>query len=139
MRSRLAQALVWGPLITAAVGLTSWLVWPHWQAFRHVGPLVAMLQDDNVLVRVDAARKLAKLGPAARKAVPALIESLSDQDFNVRWRAAMALGEIGPKAKASVPALTESIQKDPDPFAQSAAVVALRKIDPAAAARATLK
>lgn len=136
MRLPRAQALVWGILTTAALGFSSWLVWPHWQAYRHVGPLVAMLKDDNVRVRVDAAKKLARLGPAARKAIPALIESLNDQDFNVRWRAATALGEMGPTARASVPALAEASTNDENLYARSAAVSALRKIDPDAAERA---
>jgi HEAT repeat protein len=131
--------LVWGSLIAAALGLTAWMVWPHWQAYRHVGPLVAMLKDDNVLVRVDAARKLAKLGAAAKKAIPALIESLNDEDFNVRWRAATALGEMGSTARASVPALAAALKNDTDPYARSAAVVALQKIDPDATERARLK
>jgi HEAT repeat protein len=41
-----------------------------------VPPLVANLKDKNELVRIEAAQALARLGPAALDARPALIEAL---------------------------------------------------------------
>jgi HEAT repeat protein len=53
--------------------------------------------------RLQAALLLAKLGPDAQKAVPALRRALKDKDSFVRDAAASALGHIGPAAKEAAP------------------------------------
>ena len=138
MHSRPIRVLAVGVAAAATVGLFVWLVWPTLRAFRRVGPLVEMLSDADEVVRVQAAKELQRLGPAARMSIPALIAALGDENFNVRWRAADALGAMGPVAQTSVPALSEAL-KDVHPFAALAAADALRKIDPAAARRAGLR
>src|SRR5205823_4583221 len=53
--------------------------------------------------RLQAARLLAKLGPEAKAAVPALVRALKDKDSFIREAAASALGRIGPAAKSAAP------------------------------------
>src|SRR5262249_22050969 len=55
--------------------------------------------------RLEAARAIAEMGPAAKDAVPALIAVLKDKNREVRKAAAGALGKIGPAAEPAVPAL----------------------------------
>ena len=138
MKPRRIRVLAIVILAAASVGPLAWWVWPQWHAYLRVGPLVEMLSDEDVLVRVQAAKGLRRLGPTAHRAIPALIAALSDENFNVRWRAADALGAMGPVAKASVPNLTRAL-KDEELFAAWAAAEALVKIDPLAAAEAGLK
>jgi HEAT repeat protein len=117
-----------GLLAVAVIGRPLGLGWRAFDTSRRVTPLVGKLQDEDVYVRVRAAKQLTKMGPAARRAIPALTAALGDENFNVRWRAADALGAMGPKAKAAVPALTAQL-KDEDLYAAHAAAMALRKID----------
>ena len=70
-------------------------------AFAHSGSgdvavHVAALRDPIAEVRCEAAEALARLGPAAVEAVPALIAVLSDADPGVRWHSSLALAAIGP-------------------------------------------
>jgi HEAT repeat protein len=69
-----------------------------------------VLNDPDDYVRGCAARILAKIGPEARAAVPALIRAIHRPDPtrkpNILFREVVeALGEIGPAAKPAVPAL----------------------------------
>ena len=88
--------------------------------------------DSTVDIRFSAARALGRIGPAARKAVPALSKALSDHasipiaatltmDDSVRittarWTvcgaAAKSLGQIGRGAQPALPALEELFSKD---------------------------
>jgi HEAT repeat protein len=53
--------------------------------------------------RLQAARLLARLGPEAKSAVPALVRALQDKDPFIRETAASALGRIGPAARKAAP------------------------------------
>ena len=74
-----------------------------------VPKVVKRLEDSNPAVRIQAAKILAKIGPAAAGAVPELTELLKDSNEAVRKSAAQALGQIGPAAENSVEALLDLI------------------------------
>lgn len=68
-------------------------------ALAHIGEpsvpgLVRQLQNPKCRARHLAAQALAAIGPAAKRAVPALKEALTDADPNVRRSAAVALKAI---------------------------------------------
>ncbi|HJZ55559.1 MAG TPA: HEAT repeat domain-containing protein, partial [Gemmataceae bacterium] len=94
---------------------------------------VEQLKSPDAEKRKDAAWAIARIGPAARDAVPALIETLKDEDAHVRWSAAVALAQITPAAKDAVPVLIESL-KDKEFAIRYRAVVGLGKIGPDAKA-----
>ncbi len=92
--------------------------------------------DAHVDRRPFVAEVLGWMGPEARAAVPALIEGLGrDKDTIFREACIRALEGIGPAAKDAVPALRQALQDD-NPGVRSLARSALKKIDPAAAAKA---
>jgi hypothetical protein len=66
---------------------------------------IALLKDQDVGVRNNAASVLSLFGPEAAPAAPALAKALTDKNPDVRRHAALALGNIGPKAKAAAAAL----------------------------------
>jgi putative transposase len=72
-----------------------------------VGALTRAVRDPDL--RPAAIEGLARLGPEAVEAAPALIDALSDESYSVRDLAAKALGKIGPGARAAVPALIEQL------------------------------
>jgi HEAT repeat protein len=78
--------------------------------------LIARLRKDEA--DTDATRALARLGKAARPAIPLLAKTLRNTTLNpvIRWKAADALGAIGPEA-ASV--LTEVLKEVDDTLVQS--------------------
>lgn len=90
--------------------------------------------DENDFVRRAAAEALGRIGN--RAAVPALIVALTNERAipDVRREAAHALGLIGDPA--AVPALRSVLTAD-DPYLSRIAFEALRKLDPANAARPT--
>jgi HEAT repeat protein len=90
------------------------------------------LQSKDSFERQAAAGALAKLGPKAKDAVPALIKALEDPDEEVRQRIPYALGKIGPAAKSAVPALIARL-KDESEEVRYWAALALGQIDPEAA------
>ncbi|HEY7309598.1 MAG TPA: HEAT repeat domain-containing protein [Gemmataceae bacterium] len=69
--------------------------------------------------RIQAALLLAKLGPNAQKAVPALRRALKDKDPFIRDAAASALGRIGPAAKEAAPDFI-SLLEEQNRFASAA-------------------
>jgi HEAT repeat protein len=83
-----------------------------------------------------AARILGEFGAAARGAVPGLVRLLAGLDPGDRMHAASALGAIGPDAKLAVPSILD-VWRDPHEasFVREAAAIAVKKIDPQAAAR----
>jgi HEAT repeat protein len=60
------------------------------------------LLDDDPEVRVAAAGRLSRMGPAATPAVPALLDAIFDEDNQVARAAIDALGRIGPKDPEAV-------------------------------------
>ena len=71
-----------------------------------------ILNDPNEAIRVHAARILARIGPAAKPALPSLIRMLVHRDHKPESEFFLkyiirTLGRIGPDAKAAVPALIE--------------------------------
>jgi len=102
-----------------------------------VPPLVRELKRPEPYIRKLAAESLGRIGPEARKAVPALIEALADNENgdegyghvpppSVCCVAAEALGKIGPDAEAALPALEKL--RDGDFAAREAAAAAIAKI-----------
>ena len=84
-------------------------------------------------VRPRAAAILARLGPSAKEAVPALIRAAQSGDPLARHEALLALGAIGPAAVAAVPVAVKSLE-DVDPNVRYSACYALGKIGPPAMA-----
>jgi HEAT repeat protein len=104
-----------------------------------------LLKADDVSVRIEAARALARFGPAAEKAIPALVEAIRDelrrdptntqfpsvlsgQRGRAGFWAAEALGEIGPAAVPHVAGLLSDKERRMHVYA----AWALRKIGPPA-------
>ena len=71
-----------------------------------VATLADGLQRGGAFERAHAARALARFGPQAADAVPALVRALDDPSPVVRSAAIVALGSIGTQAKAAIPALS---------------------------------
>ena len=97
---------------------------------RCVPRLIEMLDGPH---SVAAARTLARFGPQAREAVPALIRLLDHEVVEVRWNAARTLGKIRMPALAAVPHLIEQL-KDPATPVREHAAEALGDIGPEAKA-----
>ena len=90
-------------------------------------------------VRARAAAILGRIGPKAKRAVPALAEALADPDPETRNEVLFALAAIGPKAEGAVAAVTKALG-DPDMNVRYAACYALGSIGPAAkSAKAALQ
>jgi HEAT repeat protein len=71
--------------------------------------LVEQLGARENPVRREAATQLARLGPAAKPALPALIKALNDPDKQVWSIAIGAIARLGPEAADAVPTLLENI------------------------------
>ncbi len=69
--------------------------------------LIALLDDPDATIRLNAAAGLGRSGSEAHRALPALVEALHDIDPAVRVEAAWALGQIGPSAHSAVPGLID--------------------------------
>jgi HEAT repeat protein len=94
------------------------------------------LRDRAPYIRVLAAAAVWRVGGDADAALPVLLEGLKAGNLTyVRQQAATKLGDMGPAAKGAVSALLEA-RTDPDNFLRTSAGNALKKIDPAAAAKA---
>jgi HEAT repeat protein len=98
--------------------------------------LRAAMDDSSGHVGVCAAEALWRVSGDATRTVPALTARLGDPD--VRAVAAQALCRIGPPAKAAVPALLAAA-KIKDRLFHESVVMALRRIDPNAAAAAGVR
>jgi len=67
--------------------------------------LVAQLSASDVASRREASYQIARRGPAAKDAVPALITALADGDKQVWSMAIATLAELGPLSADAIPAL----------------------------------
>ncbi|MBI3270477.1 MAG: HEAT repeat domain-containing protein [Planctomycetes bacterium] len=94
---------------------------------RPVADWSARLAARDVGERVQAARVMAWLGPAARASVPGLLALLEDADWRVRHEAAAALARVGAGTEA-VPA-TGRLLTGADPALRFLAAEVLRRVD----------
>jgi HEAT repeat protein len=67
-----------------------------------VPALIQALGENDVPVKIGAARALGGIGSPAKDAVPALIKNLADGQDVVRDETAQALGLIGPMAGSAL-------------------------------------
>lgn len=99
------------------------------EALSAMGPKALKNIDDalaNQDLRHYAVQLVARIGPEAESAVPALIKELGkkiedDDDFEFIREAHFALAQIGPNAKDAVPSLVKSLSSDRDEINASAA------------------
>jgi HEAT repeat protein len=96
---------------------------------KAVPRLIAALKVEQI--RPKAAAIIARIGPPAKAAVPALVDALSDPNPETRSELLFALAAIGPDAEAAVPAATRALE-DPDMNVRYGACFALGKIGKAA-------
>jgi HEAT repeat protein len=112
-------------------------------------PLLKQLKDDDWWVRKTAAEAIGRIGPPARRAIPALLESLEDpwpfefkpyestaSDKSVRVAATKALLAIGPAGEEAlirdgIERLTAGLERG-TPFSQHHCAVALALLGPRA-------
>lgn len=102
-----------------------------------VEDLSERLTSENPAIRLEAARVLGDLGPAAEEARLPLIIALTDPDEAVRQQSETALGQIDPQwlddpeATNAIPHLTLTLSH-PDRGARLAAVIILGRLGPKA-------
>ncbi len=105
-----------------------------------VPALIEAVTGDDPWLRWSAAVALGSIGPAAKEAVPALAKGVYDKEYIVRKGSAEALGHLGPAAKQAVPTLVQAyedgLQYD---NIRKIAAESLKRIDPAAAAKAGIR
>lgn len=94
-----------------------------------VATQIANVEGPDPALRIEAAKELARMGPAAREAVPALVTALQGSDARVAEEAARALGEIRDRSAVAplVSALTRTFE-EPSTALGRAAVRALARI-----------
>ena len=88
--------------------------------------------------RLAAARALWQIGGQCKDSLPVLRELFKKEDAATCVRAAELLGDIGPPARELVPVLIDNLETD-DPQLRRAVAAALKKVDPAAAAKAGIR
>jgi hypothetical protein len=125
---RLVQALESHDLYVRA--FAAWRLGNFGEEARDAVPALATQLDDP-RNHVVVSASLARIGPGATAAVPALIEQCSSADHGRRWRAAKALGRIGPGAVEGVPALI-ALLSDPNEWVRLHAARALGRMGPQA-------
>lgn len=106
-------------------------------AMASLGPKIVPRVANNGLknkdLRLYAVRILAKIGPDAKEAAPALAEALKGSEGDFRREAQFVLGAFGADAAPAVPELIKSLDSD-DEQVRNGAIYALGKIGPAAKA-----
>lgn len=100
-----------------------------------VPELSKALADQHL--QIPAAVALARIGPAAKGALPALMSALKSDNPEFHREAHFALAALGPEAAAAVPSLIKCLEGD-DPEAKYSAAYALGKVGPAAKSAITV-
>ena len=100
--------------------------------------LAALDRKDDVLCG-PAATALVKIQADPDQAIPLLIGCLLDRERRGRPDVVEALGEFGPKARAAVPVLIKLLADRSSKDITAAVPIALKNIDPDAAAKAGVK
>ena len=99
-----------------------------------VGPmLVRSLQNDDLIVCLNAANMLSDMKCDPAKEVPVFTGMLSDYRPVRQHLAAVALGKYGPQASSAIPVLRHALETG-EPRVRAAASNALDEIDPQTAA-----
>jgi HEAT repeat protein len=93
--------------------------------------LVRALDNKSGLIRREAARTLAMIGPKAAPAVDKLAATLGDDNSSLRNAALGALASIGPASTGAVPAIMEQLTAAELPV-QYSAIFAIGRIGPTA-------
>lgn len=101
------------------------------QGERVLPRLIEAMNNKGARLRVAAI--LARIGPKAKPAVPALIEAIQDERATTRNEVLFALAAIGPDAQEALPAVTRAL-KDEDPNVRYSACYALGRMGPSAKA-----
>ncbi len=135
-KSDVTSPMYWDPACGAAIALGDIGPDP-----KSIAGLIALLASDVSERASSAASGLAKLGPDAGIAVPALITTYrrvleSEGHFLGQSAVAMALGQLGPQSTAaaeSIAILTKGLDSN-DTWVRIAAALALGKFGPDAAA-----
>jgi HEAT repeat protein len=106
-------------------------------ALASLGPKIVPRVTENGLknkeLQLYAVRVLAKIGPDAKEAAPALAEALKDAEGEFRREVQFVLGLFGADAAPAVPELIESLSSNDD-HVRNSAIYALGKIGPGAKA-----
>jgi HEAT repeat protein len=101
-----------------------------------VGALIGLLDDKSPDVRREAGIALARIGPAAKAAVPVLLERFAKADAPIQCGIAYVLGRIG--SPEALPVLTKATEADDEAVAilSAWAMVQIKPKDAAVAAKA---
>jgi HEAT repeat protein len=96
-----------------------------------IEPLTAAaFRDSQLVVRVNAARALAKVDPSKHKVVVGVVvEGLRDSSADVRRSVVETLGELGPEARTALPQLNAALQ-DRNVEVRRAAADSLARLGP---------
>ncbi len=94
--------------------------------------LISVLNDEQLAVRLNAARTLAQLGVGMDEAVTTLAGLLKNCNTDIQQAAALTIAEMGPHARQSVHALTAAIRKAQDPRVRLTLISVLGTLGPEA-------
>jgi HEAT repeat protein len=94
------------------------------------GDLVGLMEDEDPVIRVEAAASLWRIERNA-KAASKLTEMLRSNDATGSFAAAVALGELGPEVPGALKALVEAL-RHPDEDTRRAATRSLGRLGPVA-------
>jgi len=75
----------------------------------YVPRLISLLQDTNVIVRIQAIDCLGRIGPEAKAAIPALTAAINDREVYVRVASAKTLWKIQGTTNVAVAVMKEAV------------------------------